>query len=133
VQEPSLIANANEEILRLEPPAPSGERWLMEPVELHGTVMPKDSVVMLYTAAASRDEREYEHPDEMDVTRKMRQLAFGYGIHLCIGAALARLEGKIALEETLARFPEWSIDKDAAVMRISSGLRGWKSLPFTPG
>lgn len=132
VQDPSLIPNANEEILRLEPPAPSGGRWLFEPVTLHGTLMPKDSVVMLHTAAASRDDREYERPDEMDVTRKVRQLAFGYGVHLCIGAALARLEGKIALEETLSRFPEWSIDTSAAEMRISSGLRGWKSLPFTP-
>jgi cytochrome P450 len=98
---------------------------------LHGTVIPKDSIVMLHTAAASRDDREYENADDLDVTRKVRQLAFGHGVHLCLGASLARLEGKIALEETLIRFPEWSIDEAKSVMRLSSGLRGWKTLPFS--
>jgi cytochrome P450 len=126
-----MIANAMEEFLRLEPPATSGGRWLMSAVELHGTLMPKDSIVMLHTAAASRDEREYHDPDSMDVTRKVRQMAFGYGVHLCLGAALARMEGKIALEETLTRFPEWTIDEANSEMRLSSGLRGWKTLPFS--
>jgi cytochrome P450 len=129
----SLIAKAIEEILRLEPPSPSGGRWLLSPVELHGTVMPAGSIVMLHTAAASRDDREYADPDRMDVTRAVRQLSFGHGIHLCVGALLARLEGKIALEETLTRFPTWTIDAASAQMRLSSGLRGWSTLPFTPG
>lgn len=131
VDHPDVIPNAIEEILRLEPPAPSGGRWLMSPVELHGTVMPQDSIVMLYTAAASRDERVYDRPDEMDVTRKVRQLAFGHGVHLCLGASLARLEGKVALELLLESAPEFRVDEANSHMRISSGLRGWKSIPMS--
>jgi cytochrome P450 len=85
------------------------------------------------TAAASRDDRVYERPDELEVERKLsHQLAFGTGIHLCIGAALARLEGRIALEEVLQRYPAWEVDEAAARMRISSGLRGFFSIPFRP-
>jgi cytochrome P450 len=132
IDDPSLIPNAIEEIMRLEPPAPSGGRWLLHPVTLHDTLIPKDSIVMLHTAAASRDDRVYEQPDIMDVSRKVRQLAFGYGVHMCIGAALAQLEGRIALQEMLQRFPDWTIDEDTAKMRISSGLRGWKSFRLSP-
>jgi cytochrome P450 len=134
VEDPGRIPNAIEESLRYEPPSPSGGRWLLEDVELHGTTIPRDSVVMLLTGAASRDEREYERADAFDVTRKIpQQLAFGSGVHLCLGAALARLEGRIAFEETLARFPDWDIDEERAAMRISSGMRGWNTLPLTPG
>ncbi|MCW2527493.1 MAG: cytochrome [Pseudonocardiales bacterium] len=131
VESPELSGNAFEEALRLEPPSPSGGRWLFEDIELHGTVMPKDSVVMLLTAAASRDDRIYQNPDAFQIDRKItRQLAFGTGIHLCLGAALARLEGRIAMEEILKRFSDWEIDEAAGVMRISSGLRGFFKLPF---
>jgi len=131
--DPSLIPNAFEEILRLEPPSPSGGRWLLQDVVLHDRKIPRDSVVMLITAAASRDDRVYERPDQLDIQRKLRhQLAFGTGIHLCIGAALARLEGRVALEEILKRYPAWDVDEAAARMRISSGLRGFFSIPFRP-
>jgi cytochrome P450 len=131
VEAPELIANSFEEALRLEPPSPSGGRWLFEDVEMHGVVMPKDSVVMLLTAAASRDDRIYERSDDFIIDRKItRQLAFGTGIHLCLGAALARIEGKIAMEEILRRFSDWEIDEAGGVMRISSGLRGFSKLPF---
>jgi cytochrome P450 len=133
VADRSLIPNAFEEILRLEPPSPSGGRWLLQDVVLHDRKIPRDSIVMLMTAAASRDDRVYERPDELDVERKLsHQLAFGSGIHLCIGAALARLEGRIALEEVLQRYPAWEVDEAAARMRISSGLRGFFSVPFQP-
>lgn len=125
-----LIPNAFEEALRLEPPSPSGGRWLFEDVELHGTVMPKDSVVMLLTAAASRDDRVYENAGEFQIDRKIsRQLAFGTGVHLCLGAALARLEARVAMEEILSRYQDWDVDEGNAVLRISSGLRGFFHLP----
>lgn len=128
---PELTSNAFEEALRLEPPSPSGGRWLFEDVELHGTVIPKDSVVMLLTAAASRDDRVYEQPDSFQLGRKInRQLAFGTGVHLCLGAALARLEARVAMEEILARYQDWEIDESGGVLRISSGLRGFFKLPF---
>jgi cytochrome P450 len=130
-QNRELIPNAFEEALRLEPPSPSGGRWLFEDVEMHGTVMPKDSVVMLLTAAASRDDRIYSSADAFQIDRKIsRQLAFGTGVHLCLGAALARLEARVAMEEILDRFQEWDVDEDSAVLRISSGLRGYFHLPI---
>jgi cytochrome P450 len=130
VQRRDLIPNAFEETLRLEPPSPSGGRWLFEDVEMHGTVMPKDSVVMLLTAAASRDDRVYEKADEFQIDRKIsRQLAFGTGVHLCLGAALARLEARVAMEEILQRYQDWEVDEGNAVLRISSGLRGFFHLP----
>jgi cytochrome P450 len=99
-------------------------------VEMHGTVMPKDSVVMLLTAAASRDDRVYENAGEFQIDRKIsRQLAFGSGVHLCLGAALARLEARVAMEEILNRYQEWDVDEGSAVLRISSGLRGFFHLP----
>jgi cytochrome P450 len=125
-----LIPNAFEEALRLEPPSPSGGRWLFEDVELHGQVLPKDSVVMLLTGAASRDDRVYDDADAFQIDRKIsRQLAFGTGVHLCLGAALSRLEARIAMEEILNRFDAWHVDEDNSVLRISSGLRGFFHLP----
>jgi cytochrome P450 len=134
ISDPGLIPNAFEEVLRLEPPSPSGGRWLLQDVTLHGRLMPRDSVVMLMTAAASRDDRVYENADDLDVTRKLRhQLAFGTGVHLCIGAALARLEGRVVLEEMLQRFPAWHVDEARSTMRLSSGLRGFFTMPVRAG
>jgi cytochrome P450 len=126
----SLVANAVEEILRYEAPSPVQARYVMRDVELHGTKVPEGSILLLVNGSANRDEREFEHPDRLDVRRKdVHHLSFGYGIHFCLGASLARLEGCIALEEVLARWPEWEIDRDAAVMAHTSSVRGWKKLP----
>ena len=82
-------------------------RWTTRDVELHGTVIPKDSKVLLLTGSAGRDERAFAEPDRFDVHRVMaHHLSFGYGVHFCIGAALARLEGRVALEETLQAVPD---------------------------
>jgi cytochrome P450 len=87
-------------------------------------------VLLLMTGAANRDERTFDDPDRFDVHRSMQQhLAFGYGIHFCLGSHLARLEGRIALEEVLARFPNWEVDWDSAVQAHTSTVRGWESLP----
>lgn len=126
----SLIPNAIEEILRYEAPSPVQARYVMRDVELHGTRVPEGSSLLLLNGSANRDEREFADPDRLDVRRKnVRHLSFGYGIHFCLGASLARLEGCVALDEVLARWPSWQIDHDAAAMAHTSTVRGWKSLP----
>ena len=88
-------------------------RVLSRPVELYGETLPKGAKVLLLTGSAGRDDRVWDRPDEFDIKRKPEQhVAFGIGAHFCLGAALARMEGRIALEETLARFPDWRVDTD---------------------
>jgi cytochrome P450 len=126
----SLVANAVEEVLRYEAPSPVQARYVMRDVEWHGTKVPQGSTMMLINGAANRDGREFPDADRLEVRRKnVRHLSFGVGIHFCLGASLARLEGCVALDEVLARWPEWEIDRDAAVMAHTSSVRGWKSLP----
>jgi cytochrome P450 len=99
-------------------------------VQHYGQTIKKGSIMTLLTASANRDERRFAHPDKFDVHRQMGgHLAFGYGIHFCLGAALARLEGRVALEEVLKRFPEWEVDWDNAVQAHTSTVRGWQKLP----
>ncbi len=132
--DPSLIPNAVEELLRFESPSPVQGRWTTASVELHGTTVPAGSKVLLLTGSAGRDERAFPDADRFDVRRHFDQhLSFGYGIHFCLGAALARLEGKVALEETLARFPEWDVDHDRSVFLFTSTVRGYSNLPISIG
>jgi cytochrome P450 len=101
---------------------------------MHGVTIPAGSKVLLITGSAGRDERRYENADRFDIHRQIgSHVTFGFGIHFCLGAALARLEGRIALEETLKRFPEWQVDHDRAVRLHTSTVRGWKSVPVTVG
>jgi cytochrome P450 len=133
-QDPSLIPNAVEELLRYESPSPVQGRWLTEEVELHGRVIPADSKVLLLTGSAGRDERAYPDADRFDVRRQFKlHVAFGYGIHFCLGAALARMEGKIALEETLKRYKSWTVDTEHAVLLHTSTVRGYDQLPIFVG
>ena len=84
----------------------------------------------LLTGSAGRDERAYADPDRFDVRRKIDQhVSFGYGIHFCLGAALARMEGRVGIEEMLRRFPAWDVDEDNAEMVHTSTVRGWARLP----
>jgi cytochrome P450 len=127
----SLVPNAVEEILRFEPPSPVQARWTAEDVALHGETIPKDSRVILITGSAGRDERKYANPDALDIHRKVDlHVSLGYGIHFCLGAALARMEGRIGLEETLKRWPEWTVDRDNAVPLYTSTVRGYLKLPL---
>jgi len=125
-----LIPGAIEEILRYEPPSPVQARYVTRDVELHGTTVPEGSVMVLLTASANRDDRRFEDPDRFDVRRQIdHHLSFGYGVHFCLGAALARLEGRVALEEVLARFPRWEVDEQNAERVRTSTVRGWHRLP----
>ena len=131
-EDPSLIPNAIEELLRLEPPGPFFCRSVTRDVEVHGTTVPAGSVMMSILAAANRDDRRYEDAERFDIHRKnIQHLSFGGGIHFCLGNALARLEGVVALEEILKRFPTWDVDLAAAKLSPTSTVRGWETLPVT--
>jgi cytochrome P450 len=129
--DPALIPNAIEELLRYEAPSPVQGRWTTAPVEIHGTTIPADSKVVLVTGAASRDERRFPDPDRFDIRRRMdHHVSLGYGIHFCLGAALARMEGRVALEETLKRYPAWEVDRANAALLYTSTVRGYERLPI---
>lgn len=101
-------------------------------IEIHGQTVPEGSAMLMLVGATNRDDRRFADGDRFDIHREVRQhLTFGYGIHFCLGAALARLEGQIALDEVLTRFPEWEVDTDVARLAPTSTVRGWESLPVT--
>jgi cytochrome P450 len=130
VDDPTLIPNAIEELLRFESPAPHMARYVARDVELHDQTVPEGSIMLFLIGSGNRDDRQFHEGDRFDIHRQIgQQLTFGYGIHFCLGAALARLEGRIALEEVLLRFPEWDVDLDAARLSPTSTVRGWETLP----
>jgi cytochrome P450 len=131
VEDRELVPSAVEESLRYEPPSPVQARYVTTDVEIHGRVVPAGSAILLLNGSANRDDRKYEDPDRFDIFRRAPHLTFGFGIHFCLGAALARLEGRVALDEVLKRFPEWDVDYDRAVQARTSTVRGWESLPVT--
>ncbi len=111
VDDRSLLPNAIEEILRYEAPSPVQARLMTRDVEHHGRVVPEGSVMVVLNGSGNRDDRAFPDGDRFDITRPINHhLSFGYGIHFCLGAALARLEGRVALDEVLNRFPEWEVD-----------------------
>lgn len=131
VADPSLIPQAVEEILRYEAPSPVQARVTTRAVELHGVTIPAGSAVLLLTNSANRDEREFPDPDRFDITRTTQQhVAFGFGTHFCVGASLARLEIRVALEETLRRFPSWDVDWPGVERTHTSTVRGYHRLPI---
>ncbi|WP_454791240.1 cytochrome P450 [Mycolicibacterium lutetiense] len=131
VENPALIPQAIEELLRFEPPAPHVARYVTRDVELYGQTVPEGSVMMMLIGAAVRDSRQFPPDGEVfDIHREQHQhLAFSVGTHYCLGSALARLEGRIALEEMLKRFGEWDVDLDNAELSPTSTVRGWDSMP----
>lgn len=129
--DPSLIPNAIEEVLRFEPTGAAIARYVTKDVEFYGRPVPAGSAMLFLVAAANRDERRYRDPDRFDIHRSIgQQLTFGFGVHYCLGAALARLEGRVALEELLRRFPRWDVDWDNARLAQTSTVRGWEALPL---
>jgi cytochrome P450 len=130
VNDPTLLPGAIEELLRYEAPSPAQARYVARDVEHHGTMVSEGSVMLLLTASANRDDRVFPAPDRFDIHRNARsQLAFGFGIHNCLGSHLARLEARVALEEVFKRFPTWDVDWDKAVAAHTSTVRGYERLP----
>ncbi len=131
VDDPALIPQAVEELLRFEPPAPHAARYVTRDVSFHDQTVPEGSVMMMLIGAANRDPRQFGSDSEtFNIHRPARQhLAFSVGTHFCLGSALARLEGRIALEEILKRFPEWEVDMSNARLSPTSTVRGWESMP----
>jgi cytochrome P450 len=131
VANPALIPNAVEEMLRWDPPSHYQGRWTLREVELHGTIIPADVRVILITGAAVHDERKYPDPEYFDIHRDVdRHVSFGLGRHLCLGASLARLETRVAFEELLKRFPDFTFDETGVQRHYSSNVRGLASLPL---
>ena len=131
----SLIPAAIEELLRYEPPAPHVARYVTRDVEYYGRRVPEGSVLMMLIGAANRDDRQFPPDgDVFDIRREARQhLTFSVGTHYCLGSALARLEGRIALEEILKRFPEWDVDLSECKLSPTSTVRGWETMPAVIG
>jgi cytochrome P450 len=127
----SLVPNVIEEVLRYEAPSPVQARSVTADVEWYGQTVPRGSVMLILNGSGNRDDRKFESGDTFDINRKIdHHLSFGYGIHFCMGAALARLEGRVALDEVLRRFPNgWEVDYETAVQARTSTVRGWQSLP----
>jgi len=126
----TLVPGAIEELLRFEAPSPVNARYVTRDVEHHGQVVPEGSIMVLLNGSANRDDRKFPDGDSFDIHRKIdHHVSFGYGLHFCLGAALARLEGRVALDEVLQRFPTWDVDWDRAVQARTSTVRGWERLP----
>lgn len=131
VERPGLIPNAVEELLRYEAPSPVQGRTVTRDVEWHGSTIPEGSIILLLTGSAGRDERQYPDPDRFDVERNIaRHVSLGYGAHFCLGASLARLESRVALEEVLARFPRWDVDWSGVERVSTSSVRGFAKVPI---
>ena len=130
VDDRSLIPNAIEETLRFQPTGLHLARYVARDVEYYGMTVPAGSVMLLLVGSANRDERRYANPDRFDVRRDIGQhLTFGYGLHFCLGASLARLEGRVALDEVLKRFPDWEVDDDHVTVASTSTVRGFETMP----
>jgi cytochrome P450 len=126
----SALPAALEETLRFESPVQWLARRTTRAVTMHGVTIPHDATIRLLWGSANRDEREFDRPDEFVPARRIaRHLAFGYGLHYCVGAALARLEARVALEVLLAQAPRYRIDTEGLERLRSSTFRGWEHVP----
>jgi cytochrome P450 len=129
-QDRGLIPQTIEELLRYEAPSPVQSRYVGREVELYQQTVPEGSVMVVLNGSGNRDERHFSDGERFDIHRRIdHHLSFGYGLHFCLGAALARLEGRVVLDEVIQRFPEWEVDWDNAVQARTSTVRGWEKLP----
>lgn len=133
MEQPDLIQAAVEEVLRFNGPAEiSNVRWAAENVDFQGIQIRQGDMMLVALSSANRDSSRYENPDTFDITRKVNDhIAFGKGIHYCLGAPLARLEGEIAINALLQRLPEIRINTDAELLEWRPGMiiRGLKAFP----
>jgi cytochrome P450 len=131
VEDRSLLPNVIDETLRFEPTGHATARYVMQDVEYYGTTIPAGSAVLMLMAAANRDPRRFEDAHVYDIRRTdLQHLTFGYGLHFCLGANLARLEGRVALDEILNRWQEWDVDYDNIKLAPTSTVRGWERMPI---
>jgi len=127
--EPSLVPSAVEELLRYESPTQHTARLAPEDVELGGKLIRKRQAVIAVMGAANRDPERFPDPDRLDLGRPdNRHLAFGWGAHFCFGAPLARIEGQLAFEALLRRFPDLTLEPEPLVWRPNLALRGLQAL-----
>lgn len=131
VADPTRIPAAVEEVLRYWAPSQYQGRAATRDVTIHDRTIPVGARVILVTGSANRDEREYDDPDRFDIARDQHlSLGFGYGVHFCLGAALARLESRVALEELLRRFPAYSVDESGLHRVHMSNVHGFDQVPI---
>jgi cytochrome P450 len=131
VEERALLPNVIDETLRFEPTGHAIARYVTEDIEYYGTTVPAGNPILLSMASANRDPRRFENPDVYDIYRKdVQHLTFGYGLHFCLGSHLARLEGRVALDELLNRWPEWDVDYSGIRLAPTSTVRGWERMPI---
>jgi cytochrome P450 len=131
-ENPGLIGTAVEELLRFDGPVQRTARIPSEDLTIGGRTIPKGEMVMPFLGAADRDPAQFPDPDRLDITRAdNRHIAFGMGIHFCLGAPLARMEGQIALNTLLARLPKLALATDQPQFRQSLTLRGLQALPVS--
>jgi cytochrome P450 len=134
IEEPGLMTNAVEEFLRFDSPVQATDRKVVEEVTIGGHLIPKGGSITVLLGAANRDPRLFDRPNELLVDRESpRSLSFGHGIHHCIGAALARMETRVALTALLERYPDYGVDRDGVRWKRSITLRGPSVLPITLG
>jgi cytochrome P450 len=134
LDDPGRIGDAVDELLRLTSPVQGLARTTTRDVELHGTTIPTGRKVLLLYASANQDPREFgDDAAELRVERRPRQImSFGYGAHHCLGAAVARLQSRVALEELLSTFPDFTVDAPAGQFAPGHFVRRYRSLPFSP-
>jgi cytochrome P450 len=124
------VPRAVEEILRILPPSQYQGRFSVEERSFEGGTIPAGFPVLLITGAATRDPREFDRPDEFDIDRQQSAaIGFGHGIHTCLGAALARMESRIAIEELAARWQRLEIDEDGLRRVHMSNVAGYANVP----
>jgi cytochrome P450 len=128
----SKIPAAVEELLRYEAPSQYQIRTATRDVTYYGTTIPEGAAVLLVTGSATRDERMFEDPDRLDIDRERKMgfnLAFGYGVHSCLGAALARMESRIAFEALLDLVPEYEVDRGGLRRVAMTNVCGFSNVP----
>ncbi len=132
LHDPSVIATAVEEILRYWAPSQYQGRYSVVDSEWHGVTIPKHKPVFLITGAANRDPRRYDDPDKFDITRDPGlAVGLGHGLHVCLGAALARLESRVAIEEIARRWPAFEVNEEGLRRVQMSNVAGYSSVPIT--
>jgi cytochrome P450 len=130
--DPTLLGPAVEELLRYDTPAQMTTRLAIDDLTLGGAGIGKGELVKLWLGAANRDPAQFPEPDRLDLTRAdNRHLAFGYGIHFCVGAALARLEGQVALATLITRYPNLALTGEPVQYHGTQVFRALKRLPVT--